>query len=489
MKSKINIKSILVIAIIGIISLVFFNQSFAANTAKVNVEVANIRKSANADSAIIEQVPQGKEVEILEKTGDWYKIKYNNVQGYLRKDLLDIADETTQEDTNTITNSNEIKENNTNATNSTVENTIEENNVEPKEQETATETVDNSTGMYTCKENIKLKIMPLILGKDIKEIKKDATVNVLEINNKWALVESGTNRGWVLVSKIQKVEDNKEQTKTTEEKKDKSTEKTETTKEVKMYVSSEVVNLRKEESTSSDTLAQLEKGTQVTVISENNGWSKVKVNNKQGYISSSLLSERKPETTTSRGLETARKEITNDNETSKKSETASTETKKATSNNTTTSTESKKTTTSAETKTTTSNNSSTPAKTSDTKTSSTTNKGQEVCNYAKQFLGCKYVYGGTSPKGFDCSGFTQYVYKHFGVTLNRTSQAQASNGKSVKKADLKPGDLVIFSGHVGIYIGDGKFIHAANSKKGVIITSLSDSYYVKNYITARRIFN
>ena len=99
------------------------------------------------------------------------------------------------------------------------------------------------------------------------------------------------------------------------------------------------------------------------------------------------------------------------------------------------------------------------------------------------------MYGGTTPSGFDCSGFTQYVYKQCGVSLNRTSDAQASNGAAVSKSNLQPGDLVIFTGHVGIYIGNNKFIHAANPSKGVITTSLSDSYYTKTYKTARRIFN
>ena len=125
-------------------------------------------------------------------------------------------------------------------------------------------------------------------------------------------------------------------------------------------------------------------------------------------------------------------------------------------------------------------------------TSKTT--GSAVVEYAKKFLGKKYVSGGSSPEtGFDCSGFTCYVYKHFGYTLNRVSTDQAQNGTKVDKSDLKLGDLVLFSqgsrsiGHVGIYIGNNEFIHAANPQKGVIITSLSNSYYKTNYVTARRI--
>ncbi len=118
--------------------------------------------------------------------------------------------------------------------------------------------------------------------------------------------------------------------------------------------------------------------------------------------------------------------------------------------------------------------------------------GQSVVEYAKQFLGTRYVYGGTSPSGFDCSGFTSYVYKHFGITLPRVASDQGNYGVYVSKDDLEPGDLVFFatSGgrnitHVGIYIGDNQFIHSSSSRRGVIISKL-EGYYSDTYVTARR---
>lgn len=115
--------------------------------------------------------------------------------------------------------------------------------------------------------------------------------------------------------------------------------------------------------------------------------------------------------------------------------------------------------------------------------------GEDIVEYAKTFLGYDYVYGGTSPDtGFDCSGFTQYVYAHFGYSISRTSSQQQSDGTEVSsKDDLQAGDILCFTGHVGIYIGDGNFIHACNPSKGVIISSLDEEYYTKTYITARRI--
>ncbi|HOA54882.1 MAG: NlpC/P60 family protein [Acetivibrionales bacterium] len=126
---------------------------------------------------------------------------------------------------------------------------------------------------------------------------------------------------------------------------------------------------------------------------------------------------------------------------------------------------------------------------------STSRAAEDVINYARRYLGVKYVWGGSTSKGFDCSGFVQYVYKHFGIKLNRTSATQAKNGSHVKKANLKPGDLVFFDtngkrsriNHVGIYIGDGKMIHSSSYYKGVVITDISSGFYAKTYMTARRV--
>ena len=120
----------------------------------------------------------------------------------------------------------------------------------------------------------------------------------------------------------------------------------------------------------------------------------------------------------------------------------------------------------------------------------------EIVAYAHKFLGCSYVYGGNGPSVFDCSGLTKYVYKHFGYNINRTATQQLKNGITVSKENLQPGDLVFFNSngtgvdkatHVGIYIGNGEFLHASNKRLGVTITSLSDPYRLRTYTTARRI--
>ena len=119
-------------------------------------------------------------------------------------------------------------------------------------------------------------------------------------------------------------------------------------------------------------------------------------------------------------------------------------------------------------------------------------KGQQIAQFAVQFVGCPYSWGGKDPSGFDCSGLVYYVYQQFGITLNRVAQEQAQNGVHVDPSELQPGDILCFYsggsyiGHVGIYIGNNRFIHAANSNSGVIITELS-GYYASRGYEARRI--
>lgn len=101
----------------------------------------------------------------------------------------------------------------------------------------------------------------------------------------------------------------------------------------------------------------------------------------------------------------------------------------------------------------------------------------DVVNYALSFLGVPYVWGGTSPEGFDCSGLVQYVYAHFGISLPRVSQDQQNFGIPVPKGELQPGDLVFFGTpayHVGMYIGNGKFIEAPHTGDVVKIANLGD---------------
>lgn len=121
-------------------------------------------------------------------------------------------------------------------------------------------------------------------------------------------------------------------------------------------------------------------------------------------------------------------------------------------------------------------------------------KGDQIIAFAKRFLGTPYRYGGMSPAGFDCSGFTKYVFSNFGIQLGRTTYDQVNNGSYVSKENLQTGDLVLFKqgggvDHVGIYCGNGTFIHSTRPGDVVKIDPLNSGYYSKYYHSARRVID
>ena len=122
-------------------------------------------------------------------------------------------------------------------------------------------------------------------------------------------------------------------------------------------------------------------------------------------------------------------------------------------------------------------------------------QGSQMAQFALQYVGYPYVYGGSSPSGFDCSGFVTYITKQFGYSVNRTASAQMDNGTAVDRSQLQAGDLVFFNSgnsskratHVGIYVGNGQFVHASTSTTGVIVSDLNSSYYTSTFVGARRL--
>ena len=434
MKSKMNIKSIFIMAIISLASLLFINISLAANTGTINVDVANLRETADAESKILEQITLNQEVEIVGEEGDWYQVTYNKITGYVSKELVTVNSNSQTTESNNQVSENSTQENNTVAVNTTEEGT----------ETSSTEEI--TLGEYKISENTRLKLIPSINATDVIELKADETVTVTEIMNGWACVETQTTKGWLRKDKLKKDEPVEEKV---EEVQEEQQEPAQETPIKTQYVNSTTVNVRQEANTSSTIVTTVALNTEVQVYSEENGWSKVKVNNVEGYISSSLLSNNKQET--SRSQSTSRR-------------TSSTKTTKNTASQATVQT------------------TNVPA----------SGNGSSIVATAKQYLGSKYTYGGSSPStGFDCSGFTSYVFKQHGISLNRTAAAQYSNGVAVSRANLQPGDLVMFGksgiNHVAIYIGGGQIIHASTPSTGVRIDSLSTGYYNNNYVGARRV--
>lgn len=422
MKSKKSIKSILILSAVVIISLFFINMSLAANTAKVNVETANLREMADESGKILEQLSIGQEIEILEKQSDWYKVKAKGITGYLRADLVTVPNE----DKNT-TETNNVTNTQTTANNQNEESNLidtQEKNIQLGEK-------------YKIVKDIKLKIVPVINATDIIEVKQDEEVTVTEIINDWICVETTTTKGWLRKENL-KTEETKQEEQIVQAE-EKASEETSTKT---LYINTETANLRKTASTASEVVTTLSLNSAVNVISEENGWSKVKVGDKEGYISSSLLSDKRQET--SRSMTKFREKTAEESN-----------------------------------------------KTENTSNVASSGNGSSVVATANQYIGSRYIYGGTAPSGFDCSGFTSYVYKKYGVSLNRTAAGQYSNGVAVSKGELQPGDLVMFGksgiNHVGIYIGGGKMIHAANPSRGVTTDTINSGYYGTNYVGARRI--
>ena len=496
-------KKIKIMLIITLVMILAITTKANATTGKANQETIRIRKEATTNSGIVTLISLNEEVEILSEEGEWYKVKYKTYSGYIRKDMLNVENasqnvtenKTTENTSTETTNTATVESENNQNTENTTESTQTEN--------TETSTEDNSqnndvikagyTGKISSK--IELKIIPTIISSNIHTIDENTQITVKDVMNKWSYIETESKSGWVLTSQIKIVEENKteettqenakkeenkvEETQTDSKKEENTTkvEESKTVKEVTKYVTAESLNVREKAENDAKIISQLTINTKVTVTETTGNWSKIKVNGKTGYVASKYLSDKKVDVT-SRSEQISRSST----------ETTEEATVETTSSNS--SEQSKESSEKTEGKTT-----SSQANSSSTSSSGAT--GSSIVEYAKKYLGYKYVSGGSSPEtGFDCSGFTSYVYKHFGISISRTSGAQPSNGTAVSKSNLQAGDLVIFNnksnssvGHVGIYIGGNTFIHAGSSRTGVITTSLSDSYYSKRYVTARRIIN
>lgn len=423
----------------AILCMISASSVFAA-TGKVTGNSVRIREKASTDSSIVETVSKNTEVEVISEEGDFYKITYESKEGYIHKDYVKV-DLSKEENSNTTSESSENVDNNS-------ENT---NNESDNNDKKADEQKDSKIG-NTLNSDSNLYLMPTLSSSKIDSLKKNTKVKVERTVSNWSYVTYKNKAGWLPNHKLLEINNNSE-----EDNKEDSSDK-EINKSA--YLSASAANLREGPGTDYKSIGGLKENEVITVLEEKDGWYKVKTSdNLEGYVLKSLVTIDKK--ATSRSGERKIEVIDLDKVEEKK--VASKEEKK----------EDKK--------------EETPKKESSS-SSSADKKRKELVAYAKKYLGYKYVSGGSSPKtGFDCSGFTKYVYGHFGYKLNRTSSDQIKNGTKVSKSKLKVGDLLIFTGHVGIYIGNNKFIHASNPSDGVKITSLSDSYYVRNYIQARRI--
>lgn len=266
-------------------------------------------------------------------------------------------------------------------------------------------------------------------------------------------------------------------------------------------VTASALNMRSSASTSATRIGSIPNGANVVVLSSENGWSFVNYNGTECYVSSEYITlSKSADVSIGTGLITAdsvavRADATPESDTVtvlKKSATAPISGikdgwYKITVDGKTGYVRSDMM---SVTKATTSSRGETAAA-----TSTTSATGDAIAAAAAKCLGVRYKYGGTTTSGFDCSGFTMYVYKQFGFSLPHTATGQMGYGTSVAKSNLSVGDLVFFrdtkitskaASHVGIYVGNNKFIHASSSGT-VRYSSLSETYFAKYYVGARHL--
>lgn len=441
------------------------NVVFATN-GKVTGKTVRIRESADASSNIVTNAYRNDTVNVIETSGDWYKVEYEGKTGYISKEYVEVKENTqsSSENANTQQNPQTNQENNNQNTNDKIK-IIKESN---------------------------LKLLPNFSSKNLGVIQADTEIKIDQEFNNWVQISAGSNNGWVLKNNISgytnnnannskpeepvKVTidantDNKPEEKPNSEQNNTDTQANSTEyQKQKGYINIDTARVR--ETAGGKIIGNIDINDEVTIIGEEGDWYKITCDEYQaGYVSKSLITIG---TISSRSSDEPRKqeneEIEKAVEESVQEQPKQEEQPKA-------------------------EQQPEPVQEVVPTPEPISNKGQEIVDYAKSFLGSRYVSGGTSPNGFDCSGFTQYVYSHFGYSIARVASGQASNGTEVSRSDLKLGDILIFQdygrtsiGHVGIYIGDGNFIHAANPSRGVVIDNLnSNSYYNIRFVCARRI--
>lgn len=436
------LKNVLILVTMVIAFLLITNSITLAKTITVNTDTLKLRKEASTDSLTLELLNNGDKLEYIEETGDWYKVKVKGITGYVHKDYVKIEEDTTSTEPN-----------------KPEEPTVKPETEEPAQKEPEGAQPNNNEELPANKQmkvlnDTNIYILPLINATVIQNIKKDAQVTVISKTNGWYYVETNEVMGWirekvlidssVVPDDITPEEGNNSNNTTTAQPETPASSDTEITNKI-MYVNTSSIYVRKGPSTDTEIIDSLILNATVKVTAENGDWYKVEVDGKKGYIAKRLLSDKQVSTTSRGDVERQEDKITNDIQ-----------------------------------------NNQVPQ----------TSKGSQIVEYAKKYLGCKYVYGASGPKTFDCSGFTMYIFKNFGVSLSHSATAQSKVGTYVAKENLQLGDLVFFTdyetgkgiGHCGIYIGDGNFIHASSGTGYCVkISTLTSGSYLRRYETARRI--
>lgn len=463
-----RIKRIILISLITI--YVFAINSFAT-TGTINIEATRVRKEKNTTSEILTNVYKNEKVEILDEDGEWVKIKYDNYTGYIKKEFVTINTSSVASNTasssNTTANSNTATESNTASNSNTTTNSTSDNVSVYENSTSENQTVESSDGEVFARTNLTLRILPNFMSQKIENINQGTSLKIVDEIGKWIEVTNGSVTGWIPNSKVSNKEvnvtvdssnietvDNKKNDSNEVEKpaetNNTSTENSDNKKvenvSKKGKINVETAKVRKSADSKAEVISFLDYNDEVIISEENGDWYKISHKDISGYVNKDLITiTSTDEGVTSRSLPEERQIESEENNVIEEVENVQT---------------------------------------------------SNVSGFAMQYLGYPYVVGGKTPDtGFDCSGFTRYVFKNFGYNLGNVAADQTDVGREIERNDLKSGDLILFYndnktkiGHVGIYLENGDFIHAANPDRGVVIDNINtSSYYNERYVSARRI--
>lgn len=431
------------ISIIFLLTVIVLTIKSLAITGTVNAPNGLIlRKEASKSGEVIMTISDKSQVEIIEKSGEWYKIKYGNNEGYLFAEYVDLKEEPKQEEP---VQTEEPKQ----------EQQAEENQEqeEPKQNEEVQEQASELPKQVQTASDLKVYVLPSVTASVVNNIETGKTITINKELNDWVNITFENKNGWVRKSLIQNatVAEKTEEPKQEEPAQAEEPKQTETTFEAKKgYINADMsVNVRESASASATVLTTLNPNTEVTVVGEENDFYKIEYKEYKGYVAKRLISDNQVKVTS----RSSASRIVNEQEKTQEES----QTNAVTVNQT---------------------------------------AGEKIANYAKKYIGYNYVSGGTTPSnGFDCSGFVYYVYNSCGYSLSRLCPVQAKTGVEVTRDNLSAGDLVFFSngsngsiGHVAIYVGNGTIVHAANTRRGVTTDTINSGYYNTYYYTARRVF-
>lgn len=459
------------VSLISAISMCVLIGNSYALTGEVNTNGLRVRKEKSTKSEIITNVYTGDKVEIVEEEGEWTKIKFKDDVGYVKTEFI-----TKKEDDKTPAKKDEKPQEKLPKEESkpTDESKPKEEPKPQNEEKPNPDTAVNppvSVNSVVANTVIGIKLLPNFMSTTVAQFPQGKELTKMDEITNWVKVTDGTVTGWITKAKVtignsnsatttvpEQVQETKPVEKPKENEKDKEKDKpkdnnidrnSNTTKKGKINV--ETAKVRETASPKGKFVEFLDYGDIVTIHGSEGDWYKITCKGINGYVSKKLITVDNKDNVTSRSSE----------ETKRKEENKPKEPEV---------------------------NTKAPEVASAT--------GSQIVDFAKQYLGTKYVVGGKSPEiGFDCSGFTRFVYGHFGYSLGTTASSQKNEGTEVARESMQPGDLIIFYdesktrvGHVGIYIGNGNFVHSANPQRGVVIDNINtSSYYNIRFVSARRI--